>query len=152
MCSSDLVTGTEDLLMAAVLARGETVLDNAAREPEVSDLAALLTRMGARIQGAGTSTIRIQGVERLAGADHTIIPDRIEAGTYMIAAAITGGEVELVGARRDLVGAVAEVLGQAGVAIAETARGLSVRRANGLVAGTDVMTEPFPGFPTDLQA
>jgi len=146
------VGATENLLMAATLAAGETVLVNAAREPEIADLAHCLRAMGAEIEGIGSDTLTIRGVERLHGAAHAIIPDRIEAGTYMMAAAITGGRVELVGARRELVGAVAEVLGQAGVAIADTARGLSVERANGLVVGTDVMTEPFPGFPTDLQA
>jgi UDP-N-acetylglucosamine 1-carboxyvinyltransferase len=146
------VGATENLLMAATLAAGETVLVNAAREPEIADLAHCLRAMGASIEGIGSDTLTVQGVARLHGAEHAIIPDRIEAGTYMMAAAITGGAVELVGARRDLVGAVAEVLGQAGVTITETPRGLSVARANGLVAGTDVMTEPFPGFPTDLQA
>jgi UDP-N-acetylglucosamine 1-carboxyvinyltransferase len=146
------VGATENLLMAACLAEGETVLANAAREPEIGDLALCLTAMGARIEGIGTDTLTVEGVKRLHGASHAIIPDRIETGTYMMAAAITDGDIELLGTRRELIGAVAEVLGQAGVAVEDTARGLRVRRANGRVTGTDVMTEPFPGFPTDLQA
>jgi UDP-N-acetylglucosamine 1-carboxyvinyltransferase len=146
------VGATENLLMAACLAEGETVLANAAREPEIGDLASCLKAMGAEIDGVGTDTLTVQGVKRLHGARHAIIPDRIEAGTYLMAAAITDGDVELVGARRDLIGAVAEVLGQAGVTVDDTERGLRVRRANGAITGTDVMTEPFPGFPTDLQA
>ncbi|MFO1057902.1 MAG: UDP-N-acetylglucosamine 1-carboxyvinyltransferase [Dongiaceae bacterium] len=146
------VGATENLLMAACLAEGETVLANAAREPEIGDLALCLTAMGARIEGIGTDTLTVQGVGRLHGARHAIIPDRIETGTYMMAAAITDGDIELLGTRRELIGAVAEVLGQAGVAVEDTPRGFRVRRANGRIAGTDVMTEPFPGFPTDLQA
>jgi UDP-N-acetylglucosamine 1-carboxyvinyltransferase len=146
------VGATENLLMAACLAEGETVLANAAREPEIGDLALCLKAMGAAIEGIGTDTLTVHGVRRLHGAHHAIIPDRIETGTYMMAAAITDGDIELVGARRELVGAVAEVLHQAGVSVEDTARGLRVRRVNGAIAGTDVMTEPFPGFPTDLQA
>ncbi|HXP30542.1 MAG TPA: UDP-N-acetylglucosamine 1-carboxyvinyltransferase [Stellaceae bacterium] len=146
------VGATENLLMAATLARGETVLVNAAREPEIVDLARCLNAMGADIEGAGSDSIRIRGVAKLHGAAHRVIPDRIETGTYMIAAAITGGDVELMGAQRDLVAAVARTLEGAGVEIDDTAGGLRVRRRNGRLTGIDVTTEPFPGFPTDLQA
>jgi UDP-N-acetylglucosamine 1-carboxyvinyltransferase len=146
------VTGTEDLLMAAVLARGETVLDNAAREPEVGDLAALLVRMGARIEGAGTSTIRIQGVDRLGGAEHTIIPDRIEAGTFLIAGAITGGDLTVTGCAPEHLGALCARLREAGCEISEPApASLRVRRP-GRLRAVDVTTEEYPGFATDLQA
>jgi UDP-N-acetylglucosamine 1-carboxyvinyltransferase len=145
------VTGTEDLMMAAVLARGETVLRNAAREPEVSDLASLLSKMGARIEGAGSSEIRIQGVERLHGAEHAIIPDRIETGSYACAAAISGGSVFLRSACLDHLGSTVRILREAGVDISEMKDGLMVKRLNGL-HGADVMTEPYPGFPTDMQA
>jgi len=140
------------VLMAAVLARGETLIENAAREPEVGDLARCLVAMGAEIEGIGSETLRVQGKARLHGAHHEIIPDRIEAGTYAIAAAITDGEVELLGARLDMIGAVAETLAAAGVSLLETNRGIKVGRANGAIKGVDMMTEPFPGFPTDLQA
>lgn len=146
------VGATENLLMAASLAKGETRLVNAAQEPEVIDLAACLIKMGARIEGIGTSTLVVQGVERLGGAEHEIVADRIETGTYAMAAAITGGELDLIGGRADHLQSVIEVLGQAGVAITETNRGLHVKRGNGRLEGVDVMTEPFPGFPTDLQA
>jgi UDP-N-acetylglucosamine 1-carboxyvinyltransferase len=146
------VGATENLLMAATLAAGETTLVNAAREPEIVDLAVCLNAMGAKISGAGTDRIAITGVARLHGAEHVVVPDRIEIGTYLMATAITGGAVELVGARYDLVAAVARSLESAGVEIGETAGGISVRRGNARLAGVDVMTEPFPGFPTDLQA
>jgi len=146
------VGATENLLMAASLAEGETVLVNAAREPEIVDLAICLNAMGAKITGAGSDRITITGVKKLHGAEHTVVPDRIEIGTYLMAAAITGGTVELAGARYDLVAAVAKTLDGAGVEVAETNRGISVRRRNGELKGVDVMTEPFPGFPTDLQA
>jgi UDP-N-acetylglucosamine 1-carboxyvinyltransferase len=146
------VGATENLLMAATLARGESELVNAAREPEIGDLALCLQRMGAEIEGIGTDRLRIRGVGRLRGASHETVPDRIEAGTYAMAAAITDGDVELVGARPSLLGAVADVLRNAGVAIDETNRGMKVQRANGRLCGVDVMTEPFPGFATDLQA
>jgi UDP-N-acetylglucosamine 1-carboxyvinyltransferase len=146
------VGATENLLMAASLAEGETVLVNAAREPEIVDLAACLNAMGAKISGAGSDRITVTGVKKLHGAEHTVVPDRIETGTYLMAAAITGGAVELAGARYDLVAAVAKTLDGAGVEVAETNRGISVRRRNGELKGVDVMTEPFPGFPTDLQA
>ncbi|HZB90351.1 MAG TPA: UDP-N-acetylglucosamine 1-carboxyvinyltransferase [Stellaceae bacterium] len=146
------VGATENLMMAATLAEGETTLVNAAREPEIVDLARCLAAMGAQIDGAGSDRIRIRGVKRLSGARHRVIPDRIETGTYMMAAAITGGGVELVGAEYASVAAVARVLEGAGVEISETPKGIAVRRRNGRLSGVDVMTEPFPGFPTDLQA
>ena len=145
------VGATENLMMAASLARGETVLVNAAREPEIVDLAVCLTAMGAQIEGAGTDTIRIQGRERLHRATHRIVADRIETGTYVMAAAATGGEVELVGTSLHLIEAAADVLRGAGVEFEPTADGFKVRRSGDLV-GVDVMTEPYPGFPTDLQA
>jgi UDP-N-acetylglucosamine 1-carboxyvinyltransferase len=145
------VGATENLLMAATLAEGQTVLANAAREPEIGDLASCLVKMGARIEGIGTDRLAIEGVERLHGAEHTILPDRIEPGTYACAAAITGGEVMLRGARLEHLGAVVRILREAGVEITEQNGGLLVRRLNGL-HGTDVMTEPYPGFPTDMQA
>jgi UDP-N-acetylglucosamine 1-carboxyvinyltransferase len=145
------VGATENLLMAASLADGQTVLANAAREPEIGDLAACLAAMGARIDGIGTDRLVIEGVERLHGAAHRIIGDRIEAGTYACAAAITGGELRLHGARLEHLGAVARALREAGVEVAETEDALLVRRLNGL-HGADVMTEPYPGFATDMQA
>jgi UDP-N-acetylglucosamine 1-carboxyvinyltransferase len=146
------VGATENLLMAATLAEGETVLINAAREPEITDLADCLVAMGARIDGIGTDRLTVRGVTSLLGARHTVIPDRIETGTYMMAAAATGGEVRLVGARLDHVVAVRRILEAAGVRVSETADGIDVRRHNGRLIGVDVMTEPYPGFPTDLQA
>ena len=146
------VGGTENLLMAAVLAEGETVLTNAAREPEVADLAQCLVAMGAGIEGIGTDTLRIHGVKALHGAAHRVVPDRIETGTYAVAAAVTGGDVELIGARLDLVVALADTLEKAGVSVSETKAGLGVSRNGGPLTGVDVMTEPFPGFPTDMQA
>ncbi len=146
------VGATENLLMAATLAEGETRLVNAAREPEVTDLAECLISMGARIEGVGGDTLVVAGVERLDGAAHRIIPDRIETGTYAMAAAITGGALDLIGARAEHLRAVIAVLAKAGVAISESNRGLHVARADGRLRGVDVMTEPFPGFPTDLQA
>ncbi|MCX7932564.1 MAG: UDP-N-acetylglucosamine 1-carboxyvinyltransferase [Rhodovarius sp.] len=145
------VGATENLLMAATLAEGETELINAAREPEIEDLALCLMRMGARIEGIGTGRLKVQGVPSLGGAEHPVLPDRIEAGTYACAAAITGGDLLLEGARLDHLGAVARVLREAGVALHEEAGGLRVTRANGL-HGVDVITEPFPGFATDMQA
>ncbi len=146
------VGATENLLMAATLARGTTVLGNAAREPEIVDLARCLRRMGAQIQGEGTDTIEIRGVDRLGGATHPVVADRIELGTYMLAPAITGGEVELLGGSRELVAAFADKLEEAGIAVEATNAGLRVARANGHVSAVDVTTAPFPGFPTDLQA
>ncbi|MDA8586650.1 UDP-N-acetylglucosamine 1-carboxyvinyltransferase [Rhodobacteraceae bacterium] len=146
------VGATENTLMAATLAKGTTVIENAAREPEIIDLAECLTKMGAQIEGAGTGTITIQGVDRLGGATHPVVTDRIELGTYMLAPAICGGEVECIGGRLALVEAFAEKLDAAGISIEETARGLKVARKNGRIRAVDVKTEPFPGFPTDLQA
>jgi UDP-N-acetylglucosamine 1-carboxyvinyltransferase len=138
--------------MAATLAKGTTVLKNAAREPEIVDLAACLTRMGAKVDGAGTDTIEIEGVDRLGGATHPVVTDRIELGTYMLAPAIAGGEIELLGGRRDLVAAFADRLEATGVEVTDTERGLKVSRRNGRVSAVDVVTAPHPGFPTDLQA
>jgi UDP-N-acetylglucosamine 1-carboxyvinyltransferase len=146
------VGATENLLMAATLAKGETQLINAAREPEISDLANCLVSMGAKIDGIGTNHLRIQGVERLHGTTHRVIADRIEAGTYAMAAAITGGDVELIGIQHDLIGSALASLTLAGVGCTETERGLKISRSNGALVGIDVMTEPYPGFPTDLQA
>ncbi|WP_299727023.1 UDP-N-acetylglucosamine 1-carboxyvinyltransferase [uncultured Tateyamaria sp.] len=146
------VGATENILMAATLARGTTVINNAAREPEIVDLATCLRAMGAQIEGDGTSTITIQGVDRLHGATHRVVTDRIELGTYMLAPAICGGEVELLGGRIDLVGAFCEKLDAAGISVEETEKGLKVQRKNGRIRAVDVTTEPFPGFPTDLQA
>jgi UDP-N-acetylglucosamine 1-carboxyvinyltransferase len=140
------------LLMAATLAHGDTVLINAAREPEITDLAHCLNAMGARIDGIGSDRLTVRGVAGLHGARHRVIPDRIETGTYMMAAAATGGEVRLVGAQPDHVEVVRRVLDAAGVAIEDVADGITVRRRNGRLGGIDVMTEPYPGFATDLQA
>ncbi len=146
------VGATENVLMAATLAKGATVIENAAREPEIVDLAECLAAMGARIEGAGTSTIAIEGAGQLGGATHEVIADRIELGTYMMAPAICGGEVECLGGRMDLVRAIAERLGQAGVSVEETGRGVKVARGDGRIRPIDVRTETYPGFPTDLQA
>jgi UDP-N-acetylglucosamine 1-carboxyvinyltransferase len=147
------VTGTEDILMAAVLARGETIIENAAREPEVVDLADMLVKMGAKIEGAGTSTIHVQGVERLRGAEHEIIPDRIEAGTYLIAGAIAKGDVLVRQCEPQHLGALIVKLRQAGVSVTEDdARSLRVRGGNNPLRAVDVKTEEYPGFATDLQA
>ncbi|HTR18017.1 MAG TPA: UDP-N-acetylglucosamine 1-carboxyvinyltransferase [Acetobacteraceae bacterium] len=145
------VGATENLLMAASLARGRSVIANAAREPEIDDLVECLVAMGARIEGAGTGTLTIEGQPRLHGAHHPIVPDRIETGTYACAAAITGGTLRLRGGRLAHLGAVARALGEAGVEMLEDGDTLLVRRRNGL-HGVDVMTEPYPGFPTDMQA
>lgn len=147
------VTGTENVMMAAALADGITTIRNAACEPEIDDLAELLNKMGARIKGAGTSTIEIEGVEALGSAEHTIIPDRIETGTFLVAAAITGGEIEIKSCRPDHIKAVIDKLRGAGVEIQELNQStLSARRSNGGLRGSDVTTEPHPGFPTDMQA
>ncbi len=145
------VGATENLLMAATLADGRTTLVNAAREPEISDLAECLVKMGARIEGIGSDKLVIEGVDRLGEAEHAVIPDRIETGTYACAAAISGGQVLLRGARIEHLGATVRALQEAGVEIAEAAGGISVRRLDGL-HGADAMTEPYPGFPTDMQA
>jgi UDP-N-acetylglucosamine 1-carboxyvinyltransferase len=146
------VGATENALMAATLAKGTTVIKNAAREPEIVDLARCLRKMGAKIEGEGTSTITIEGTDRLGGATHQVVTDRIELGTYMLVPAICGGEVECIGGTLDLVGSFAEKLDAAGVSVTQTNRGLKVSRKNGRVKAVNVMTEPFPGFPTDLQA
>ena len=146
------VGATENLMMAATLADGETRLINAAREPEVIDLANCLVAMGAQIDGIGSDTLVIQGVERLGGTSHRVIADRIEAGTYAMAVAVTGGEVQLVGANLEHLGAVSETLRAAGLTLEETDTGISARRENGRLTGVDVMTDPYPGFPTDMQA
>ena len=146
------VGATENALMAATLAKGTTVIRNAAREPEIVDLARCLRKMGAQIDGEGTGTITIQGVDRLHGATHPVVTDRIELGTYMLVPAICGGEVECLGGRLDLVAGFAERLDAAGVSVTETERGLKIARKNGRVRAVDVVTAPFPGFPTDLQA
>lgn len=146
------VGATENALMAATLAKGSTVIRKAAREPEIVDLADCLRKMGARIEGDGTDTITVEGVDRLHGATHPVVTDRIELGTYMLAPAICGGEVELLGGRKALVGAFCDKLDEAGVEVTETENGLSVRRRADHVKAVDVTTEPYPGFPTDLQA
>jgi len=146
------VGATENVVMAATLAKGTTVLKNAAREPEIVDLVRCLRAMGAQIAGEGTSTIEIEGVDRLHGATHRVVTDRIELGTYMLAPAICGGEVECLGGRIELVAAFCERLDAAGISVEQTEAGLKVARRNGRVRAVDVVTEPFPGFPTDLQA
>ncbi|WP_417255149.1 UDP-N-acetylglucosamine 1-carboxyvinyltransferase [Celeribacter sp.] len=146
------VGATENFLMAASLAKGTSVLENAAREPEIVDLADCLNKMGAQIEGAGTSRIEIQGVDRLNGATHPVVTDRIELGTFMLAPAICGGEVTCLGGKLSLVESFVAKLEQAGVSVKENERGLTVSRKNGRVQAVDVTTEPFPGFPTDLQA
>src|SRR5947207_2271248 len=145
------VTGTEDLLMAATLAEGETVLQNCAREPEVADLADLLNKMGARIEGAGTPTIRVKGVDKLHGARHRIIPDRIEAGTFIIAGAMTGGDLNIAGCEPSHLDAVLSKLHEVGVKTKVNGDSVRVMGDNPLRAA-DVMTEEYPGFPTDMQA
>jgi UDP-N-acetylglucosamine 1-carboxyvinyltransferase len=146
------VGATENIMMAATLAKGTTVINNAAREPEIVDLADCLRRMGAQIDGDGTHTITIQGVDRLGAATHPVVTDRIELGTYMLAPVFTGGEVECLGGKMSLVAAFAEKLDAAGIDVTETNIGLKVRRRGDRPKAVDVITEPFPGFPTDLQA
>jgi UDP-N-acetylglucosamine 1-carboxyvinyltransferase len=146
------VGATENALMAASLAKGETVLENAAREPEIDDLAACLIGMGARISGVGTSRLVVQGAGRLSGTRHAVVADRIETGTYAFAVAVAGGEVELVGGRSELIGAVIPLLESIGTEIAQTNRGLKIHRNGVRPVAADVSTSPFPGFPTDLQA
>ena len=146
------VGGTHVALMAASLADGTTIIKNAAREPEITDLAECLIKMGAKIEGAGTSQIVIEGVTRLDGAHHAVLPDRIETGTYAIAAAMTGGNVLLEGARADLLQNALDHIEKAGAKITVEPTGLRISRAPGLLAPVDITTEPFPGFPTDLQA
>ena len=146
------VGATENALMAATLAKGTTIIENAAREPEIVDLANCLSKMGAKIAGAGTTKIEVQGVDQLHGATHEVVLDRIELGTYMIAPAIAGGSVECLGGRIDLIDAFCERLDAAGLSVEQTKRGIKVSRKNGRLNAVDVKTAPFPGFPTDLQA
>ena len=145
------IGGTENMMMAACLARGTTIINNAAREPEIADLAECLNKMGAQIEGAGTDTLTITGVKKLHGCNHAVVADRIEAGTYAVAAAITGGDLDLLNARADLLTLPLDILARAGAIITPHENGIHVR-ADGRLRGVDVMTEPFPGFPTDLQA
>jgi UDP-N-acetylglucosamine 1-carboxyvinyltransferase len=146
------VGGTHTAMMAASLAQGTTVIENAAREPEIVDVADCLNKMGARISGAGTSRIVIEGVSRLSGARHAVLPDRIETGTYAMAVAMTGGDVLLEKARPELLQAALDVLVASGVAVSATNQGIRLRRNGAGIAPVDVATAPFPGFPTDLQA
>ena len=146
------VGGTHTALMAAALARGATLIKNAAREPEIVDLADCLIKMGAKISGAGSAVIEVQGVGSLHGAHHAVLPDRIEAGTYAMAVAMTGGEVLLAGARANLLQAALDVLVQSGTSVSETAEGLRVSRHSAGIKAVDIETAPFPAFPTDLQA
>lgn len=146
------VTGTENLLMAAVLADGETVLENAAREPEVTDLAAFLTTLGARIDGAGSSTMTIQGVDSLGGGEHSVLPDRIEAGTYLAAAAMTGGKVRLDGAAPETLEAVLIKLGEAGAEVRTGEDWIELDMHGKRPVAVDIRTAPYPAFPTDMQA
>lgn len=145
------VTGTENLMMAAALAEGATVLENAAKEPEVVDLAEMLIKMGAKITGAGTDVITIVGVEKLNGTTHNVVCDRIEAGTYMVAAAMTGGEVKLLNARADLLDAVIEKLRDAGATVTSDANSITVK-SDGKLKAVNIRTAPHPAFPTDMQA
>ena len=146
------VGATENLMMAATLAKGTTILQNAAREPEINDLGECLIKMGAKISGLGTDTITIEGVPHLSGARHEIVPDRIEAGTYIIAAAMTGGTLKLKNARLDHLTAALGHLSQAGIEVQQNMNGVIVHRNGNRLKGVDIMTEPYPGFPTDLQA
>jgi UDP-N-acetylglucosamine 1-carboxyvinyltransferase len=146
------VSGTHTAVMAATLARGETVIENAAQEPEIGDVADCLNKMGARISGIGTSRLIVEGVSRLGGARHRVLPDRIETGTYAMAVAMTGGDVLLEGARPELLQSVLDVIAQAGTDVTPTNEGIRVRRNGTRIAPVDVVTAPFPGFPTDLQA
>ena len=146
------VGATENAMMAATLARGTSLIRCAAREPEIVDLARCLRAMGAQIDGEGTDTITVEGVDRLNGATHQVVTDRIELGTYMLAPAICGGEVELLGGKRELLGAFCDKLEEAGISIEETETGLTVRRTANAIRAVDVATAPYPGFPTDLQA
>ena len=146
------VGATENALMAACLADGESTIANAAREPEITDLANCLVAMGAEIDGIGTGTLTVRGKKALHAASHTVIADRIETGTYAVAAAITGGDVTLANTQYELFGAVGDVLTKTGASVEKTDAGVRIRRDNGPVKGADVMTEPYPGFPTDMQA
>ena len=146
------VTGTENILMAAVLADGETILENSAREPEVTDLVAMLRKMGAQIDGDGTSTLRIRGVEKLHGTEHSVIPDRIEAGTFLVAGAITGGDLTITNCAPEHLGAIIDKMQQAGVRIDAIDKTTLRVRSAGKLVGADMTTEEYPGFATDMQA
>ena len=146
------VSGTHIALMASVLARGTTVIENAAQEPEIGDVADCLNKMGARVSGIGTSRLIVEGVTRLGGARHSVLPDRIETGTYAMAVAMTGGDVLLEGARPELLQSALDILAQTGTEISATNEGIRVKRNGAGIAPVDVTTDPFPGFPTDLQA
>jgi UDP-N-acetylglucosamine 1-carboxyvinyltransferase len=146
------VGATHTALLTAALARGESVIENAAQEPEIGDVAACLQKMGAQIEGAGTANIRVQGVESLHAARHAVLPDRIETGTYAMATAMTGGDVMLLGARTELLEAPLQLLASAGVEITKTNEGIRIKRDGAGLAPVEVSTAPFPGFPTDLQA
>lgn len=146
------VSGTHTALMAAVLARGTTVIDNAAREPEIGDVADCLNKMGARVSGIGTSRLVVEGVAKLNGARHQVLPDRIETGTYAMAVAMTGGDVLLQNARPELLQAALDVIAQAGATVTTTNEGIRITRNGAGIKPVDVTTAPFPGFPTDLQA
>ncbi|GJL90755.1 UDP-N-acetylglucosamine 1-carboxyvinyltransferase [Hyphococcus sp.] len=146
------VGATEHTMLAAVLAKGETLIENAAREPEIADLADCLNAMGAKVTGAGTSKITVEGVDRLHAAEHNVLPDRIETGAYAMAVAATGGELTLTGARAELLGAAWAALEEAGVELEEVEGGVRIRRNGSRCKAVDIVTQPFPGFPTDLQA
>ena len=146
------VGATHNVMMAASLAKGETVIENAAREPEIGDVARCLVKMGARIEGIGTSTLQIQGAPQLEGAVHSVLPDRIETGTFAMAVAAAGGDVELVGTRRELLDSALESLAETGTEVTDTDTGVRVRRNGAGIGPIAVETRPFPGFPTDLQA
>ncbi len=146
------VGATHNVLLAAALAKGETLIENAAREPEIGDVAECLVKMGTKIEGIGTSTLRIQGRDRLEGAVHTVLPDRIETGTFAMAVAATGGDVMLEGARYEHLRSALDVLAETGTSVEETSAGIRVTRNGAAIAPISVETQPFPGFPTDLQA
>jgi UDP-N-acetylglucosamine 1-carboxyvinyltransferase len=146
------VGATHNVMMAAALAKGETIIENAAREPEIGDVAECLTKMGAKIEGIGTGTLHIQGASRLEGTVHTVLPDRIETGTYAFAVAAAGGDVELRGARKSLLETAFAALEKTGVSVTETDTGVRVARNGGTLEPITIETQPFPGFPTDLQA
>jgi UDP-N-acetylglucosamine 1-carboxyvinyltransferase len=152
MLDTVTVTGTENLMMAAVLAKGESVIENAAREPEIVDLSEVLCKMGAVIEGAGTEKIRIQGVESLQGANHSVLPDRIESGTYLVAAAITGGRVRINHTRPEHLKAVLNKLRQAGAHIESGENWVELDMQGQRPQAVDLITAPYPGFPTDMQA
>jgi UDP-N-acetylglucosamine 1-carboxyvinyltransferase len=146
------VGATEHTMLAAVLAKGATVIENAAREPEIADLAKCLNAMGAKIEGAGRSSIHIEGVERLHGAEHRVLPDRIETGAYAMAVGATGGELTLTGTDGELLGTALAALKEAGLVIDETDKGLRIKKTEERCKAVDIVTQPYPGFPTDLQA